>query len=425
MIDLHLSTFSKMDFPQCQANSNMPTSTYWYTLQTPQDLSTIKSSVYVGEGGPSYTAFLGRVVPKQVVKYESYDCLPVAPLSCDLLKLLEPRTGDKICDLYLTIVKHESRLNSSTSAQLQQLQEINMMGSHLHRSFGSFQNPGFMKPSWNNLGETEIGPIHVMKGVVPEYESSTIRDNDLENSWMYLHGGNPIYNNLAFEKDTSLVNTYTADAFFELSLSFSNETELLTNMGSEGYSKYLEISSPPKYAPIEESCPQIPVEEKNSLPVKRNSKMTRSKSSVKKKPVLKPPSAKEQKVPWKVKAQSLQDVTNYPFLAYNLGDLKSDKGKCSKRTYDIAPNPQITTEKNSKTRAHRCLICHKVFKRPLSYRIHYTIHSGEKQFRCSKCGKSFNVKSNLTRHEKLHGRPLESNQENTQITGSRQKRFVF
>lgn len=55
---------------------------------------------------------------------------------------------------------------------------------------------------------------------------------------------------------------------------------------------------------------------------------------------------------------------------------------------------------------HRCPVCHKTFKRPLSFKIHYSIHTGYKHYRCEwpGCGKSFNVKSNMTRHRKMHMR---------------------
>ncbi|GEQ72923.1 hypothetical protein JCM33374_g6611 [Metschnikowia sp. JCM 33374] len=73
-----------------------------------------------------------------------------------------------------------------------------------------------------------------------------------------------------------------------------------------------------------------------------------------------------------------------------------------KRFTGTVPNPQITTQKNSKTRAHKCVICNKVFKRPSSYRIHYTIHSGEKDFSSLQVWKKFNVKSNLPDTRRLY-----------------------
>lgn len=59
---------------------------------------------------------------------------------------------------------------------------------------------------------------------------------------------------------------------------------------------------------------------------------------------------------------------------------------------------QLTAVKN------QCPVCHKVFKRPLSLQIHFNIHTGVKLYQCNykDCGRMFNVKSNLTRHLKLH-----------------------
>lgn len=53
---------------------------------------------------------------------------------------------------------------------------------------------------------------------------------------------------------------------------------------------------------------------------------------------------------------------------------------------------------------NQCPVCHKVFKRPLSLQIHFNIHTGVKLYQCNykDCGRMFNVKSNLTRHLKLH-----------------------
>lgn len=53
---------------------------------------------------------------------------------------------------------------------------------------------------------------------------------------------------------------------------------------------------------------------------------------------------------------------------------------------------------------NQCPVCHKVFKRPLLFQIHFSIHTGVKLYKCEweGCGRLFNVKSNMTRHYKLH-----------------------
>lgn len=76
-----------------------------------------------------------------------------------------------------------------------------------------------------------------------------------------------------------------------------------------------------------------------------------------------------------------------PHQDHNYGDSKNKK-----------------KEGSTKVRNHKCPVCLKVFKRPLSFRIHYSIHTGERDHRCNwpGCGKLFNVKSNMTRHQKVH-----------------------
>lgn len=53
---------------------------------------------------------------------------------------------------------------------------------------------------------------------------------------------------------------------------------------------------------------------------------------------------------------------------------------------------------------NRCPICQKQFKRPSSLQVHIVSHTGEKMFQCPwpECHKFFSVKSNMTRHYKLH-----------------------
>ena len=51
-----------------------------------------------------------------------------------------------------------------------------------------------------------------------------------------------------------------------------------------------------------------------------------------------------------------------------------------------------------------CHICHKEFSRPSTLKTHIVVHSPVKPFKCTHpgCNKSYNVKSNLRRHEKKH-----------------------
>lgn len=55
---------------------------------------------------------------------------------------------------------------------------------------------------------------------------------------------------------------------------------------------------------------------------------------------------------------------------------------------------------------NRCPMCQKQFKRPSSLQTHMYSHTGEKLFKCPwpECGKLFLVKSNMTRHHRLHER---------------------
>lgn len=62
---------------------------------------------------------------------------------------------------------------------------------------------------------------------------------------------------------------------------------------------------------------------------------------------------------------------------------------------------------------NRCRICNKQFKRPSSLQTHYYSHTGEKIFKCpwDGCGRLFSVKSNMTRHYRLHERDFKRAQD--------------
>lgn len=93
-------------------------------------------------------------------------------------------------------------------------------------------------------------------------------------------------------------------------------------------------------------------------------------------------------------------------------DLKSPQTRSNSFVANQAQNSKICEPKIKtrlmKSRNHKCPVCQKVFKRPLSFRIHYSIHTGEREYKCNwlGCGKLFNVKSNMTRHQKVHLKKL-------------------
>lgn len=83
------------------------------------------------------------------------------------------------------------------------------------------------------------------------------------------------------------------------------------------------------------------------------------------------------------------------------------RGRKRRHTATVHDMTPETAERN------RCRICNKQFKRPSSLQTHYYSHTGEKIFKCpwDGCGKLFSVKSNMTRHYRLHERDLRRAQE--------------
>ena len=63
---------------------------------------------------------------------------------------------------------------------------------------------------------------------------------------------------------------------------------------------------------------------------------------------------------------------------------------------------QISQEQNLKTKEHSCKTCSKSFQYKSKLISHERIHTGEKPFACIICEKTFNQSSSLTQHMKLH-----------------------
>ncbi|KAJ3795350.1 hypothetical protein GGU11DRAFT_233218 [Lentinula aff. detonsa] len=76
---------------------------------------------------------------------------------------------------------------------------------------------------------------------------------------------------------------------------------------------------------------------------------------------------------------------------------------------------------------HVCNTCHKRFNRPSSLRIHMNTHTGATPFRCPfpKCGREFNVNSNMRRHYRNHlspSRDRSQGKEDSNVTASSRRR---
>ncbi|KAF6063845.1 Zinc finger, C2H2 type family protein [Candida albicans] len=91
---------------------------------------------------------------------------------------------------------------------------------------------------------------------------------------------------------------------------------------------------------------------------------------------------------------SVDTVRGFP----TRGGIVPKRGRKRRHTATVHNMTPETAERN------RCRICNKQFKRPSSLQTHYYSHTGEKIFKCpwDGCGRLFSVKSNMTRHYRLH-----------------------
>lgn len=70
---------------------------------------------------------------------------------------------------------------------------------------------------------------------------------------------------------------------------------------------------------------------------------------------------------------------------------------------------------------NRCSTCNKTFKKPSTLKRHLITHTDSKPFVCAYCGRGFNVKHNLVRHNKRHDEITKQAAVNILITHDKQE----
>ncbi|KAM9901931.1 hypothetical protein OXX69_008516 [Metschnikowia pulcherrima] len=397
---------------------------YWYTLQTPQDLSRRKYPTFdiLPEGAYSLdkACQIESVQPslfqtKQARQNEINHSFEVRPSkSMAHIKQEDDDDDDDDDDSWPPELLKANLKVTAAAAETTSTLELDLFSKPvkpdmylLHQSFPQSHDQGCenTKPSENNDSIQDQGN-EKEKLAVSAYSDKAKIGKSFEAEWSLLQS-----------EDTGIKYTvqgptteYDPDPFFDFPSSISEDNIFLTDLSPPVFSKVSKPKANPRFEVLNDDTtpihPDSKAETKDSL-VSRNSQTPSVKAPAIKSKNIKLPKARggQLQTSRTKQSRSLHDVTNYPFFAYNVAAGSEDGVTKCRRYFDATAPPQINTQRESKTKVHRCSICHKSFKRPSSYRIHYTIHSGEKRFSCFECGRCFNVKSNLTRHERLHNKP--------------------